>query len=205
MTKTFVHDQNIYSKLNALISVAESKGATKIAIVDAKKIVVEDALAEYCRKPGCKNYGLSMSCPPHVSGPLGFRKNLEIYDNALFFRIDVPLDILYSSEKRKIFRLLHEIAASIEHSAHKMGFVRAKAFAGGSCKDIFCHEHLKCRVLSEKGQCRYPDHARPSMSGFGINVTALAKTVGWTMDWGKPDASSDAAKLGNIYGLVLIC
>lgn len=52
-------------------------GATEAAIVAAKDIVVEDELAERCRQPRCENYGLSRSCPPHVAGPVAFRKELE--------------------------------------------------------------------------------------------------------------------------------
>ena len=173
------------SKSNKLIAVAKQGGATDAVVVDTKQIVVDDALAGFCLEPRCENYGLSKSCPPHVSGPAGFRKLLEEFSQALFFKIDVPLDILYSSDKREIFQLLHEIAASTEHSAHEVGYTRAKAFAGGSCKNIFCGDHLHCRVLSGDGSCRHPDLARPSMSGFGINVTKLVESVGWTMEWGK--------------------
>ncbi len=192
------------SKLNRLISRATHNGATEVVIVDTKQIVVDDVLADFCLKPGCENYGLSGSCPPHVSGPAGFRKILEGFSQALFFKIDVPLDILYSSDRREIFQLLHDIAASTEHAAHEMGFVRAKAFAGGSCKNIFCGEHPHCQVLFGNGNCRHPDHARPSMSGFGINVTKLVETAGWTMEWGKPNTDDMTTKLGNVYGLVLI-
>jgi hypothetical protein len=76
----------------------------------------------------------------------------------------VPSEILYSGENRELFQLLHEIAAGIENSAVKMGFSDAQAYAGGSCKRIFCHDHPECRVISEKGSCRNPDYARPSMS-----------------------------------------
>ncbi len=219
-------------KINKLVQGAHLSGASEVVIVSAKDILAEDHLADYCRKPRCENYGLSKSCPPHVPGPLAFRKQLEAFDQGLFFKIDVPSELLFSSERREFFQLLHEIAANIEQSAIKMGFTRAQAYAGGSCKNIFCFDFLDCPGLLDPGNCRNPQRARPSMSGFGINVAKLVKTAGWTGTHG-PDsiggvspggvlpggvspgsAGSDAAPgeaenlipapISPIYGLVLI-
>jgi predicted metal-binding protein len=196
---------NKNNTLKALIQDAQKAGASEARIISTKDIVVDDNLADMCRKPRCDNYGLSKSCPPHVSGPSAFKKKLENFNRAIFFKIDVPSDMLYSSERRDFFQLLHEIAADIEISAVEMGFVRAQAYAGGSCKKIFCRDRAECLALSEGGKCRNPQYARPSMSGFGINVAALFKTVGWKMNWTRHDANSAATRMANVSGLVLIC
>ncbi len=192
------------AELTALIQNALRSGATEVAIVSARDIIVEQALADLCREPRCENYGLSKSCPPHVSGPAAFKNRLGQFGQGLFFKIDVPSEILFSSERREFFQLLHEIAAGIEHDAKYMGFPDAKAYAGGSCKTIFCHNHRECLALSEKGICRNPLHARPSMSGFGINVSKLIETAGWTKDSITHGTHSAAIKTAAIYGLVLI-
>jgi predicted metal-binding protein len=192
------------TKLKKLIQHAYRSGATHVAIVSTTDIIVDDNLAKMCREPRCENYGLSKSCPPHVSGPSAFRKQLEKYDQAIFFKIDVPSKILYSSDRRELFQLLHEIAAGIEHMAIKMGFANAQAFAGGSCKEIFCHDHPECLAISEEGKCRNPRYARPSMSGFGINVAKLIETAGWTESEDTHDADSATTKMAYIFGLVLI-
>lgn len=192
------------TKLKKLIQHAYHLGATHVAIVSTTDIVVDDNLAEMCREPRCENYGLSKSCPPHVSGPSAFRKQLEKYDQAIFFKIDVPSKILYSSDRRELFQLLHEIAAGIEHIAIKMGFAKAQAFAGGSCKEIFCYDHPDCLAISAQGKCRNPRYARPSMSGFGINVAKLIETAGWTEGEDTHDADSATTKMANISGLILI-
>jgi predicted metal-binding protein len=192
------------TQLKKLIQHAYRLGATDVAIVPATDIVVDDNLAELCREPGCENYGLSKSCPPYVSWPSAFRKQLEKYDQAIFFKIDVPSVILYSSDRREVFQLLHEVAASIEHIAIKMGFIKAQAFAGGSCKKIFCHDHPECLAISAEGKCRNPRYARPSMSGFGINVAKLIETAGWTGSEDTHDADSATTKMASIFGLILI-
>jgi len=183
---------------------ARRAGATELAVIAAEYIVAEDDLAEKCREPRCENYGLSKSCPPHVAGPAAFRRLLEDYRQAFFFRIDVPPETLYSSESREVFQLLHEVAAGIERSAVQMGFPAAAAFAGGSCKKIFCRDQRECRALSGKGDCRHPEHARPSMSGFGINVAKLFQAAGWTMNTAARDSISNSDNLASVCGLVLI-
>jgi predicted metal-binding protein len=194
------HNEN----LKELIHDALRLGATQAAILSTRNIVIDNDLADKCREPRCENYGLSRSCPPHVSGPSAFRNQLEKYSHAIFFKIDVPSEVLYSSERRELFQLLHEIAAGIERSAVKMGFIGAQAYAGGSCKNIFCHEHLECLALTDKGKCRNPQYARPSMSGFGINVAELFKTAGWRISWAARNADATTTKMANVCGLVLI-
>ena len=193
-----------YKHLQELLQGARLVGATEAAIVAAKDIVVEDELAERCRLPRCENYGLSMSCPPHVGGPAAMRKQLEACEQALFFRIDVPSARLYSSESREIFQLLHEIAAGIERAAVRLGFDQAKAFAGDSCKRIFCFDQPECQALAAPGKCRHPQSARPSMSGFGINVERLLQSVGWDIGIGDRSMSGESEKNTFVCGLVLL-
>jgi len=193
-----------------LVKNAHALGASRAAIVPAGQIVVNDALADLCRQPRCPNYGLSKSCPPHVAGPSELRKQLERRTHALFFTIDVPAEVIdaaslsRSAESRAIFRLLHEIAAGMEKAAIEAGFGDAQAYAGGSCKRIFCDDDDACRALKEAGTCRYPQHARPSMSGFGIDVARLFKTCGWEMRWVSPGHGGPPVPMASICGLVLV-
>lgn len=189
---------------NELFEVAYASGVSDAAIIPAGQIIVDISLADKCREPRCPNYGLSKNCPPNTSGPSGFKKILETFSQALLFKIDVPFDILYSSENREVFQLLQEIAAELERTAVKSGFTNAQAYAGGSCKRIFCYDYDECLALSEKHKCRNFEHARPSMSGFGINVAKLYEAAGWTMTW-RTDNADATTRMGSVCGLVLIC
>jgi len=197
-------DEKDLTELVDLIQLACRLGASNAKAISTADISVEDELAKLCREPQCENYGSSAGCPPNVSGPSGFRELLKSYKQAVVFKIDVPSEILFSNERAEIFGLLHEIAAAIEHSAVQMGYRNSKAYAGGSCKRIFCQDHPKCRVLHEGGECRNPEHARPSMSGFGINVSKLMQVAGWTMNRSTPETASDKSSMGTVCGLVLI-
>jgi predicted metal-binding protein len=198
------HENKKNKKIKELIEGVYKLGANNAAVISTKNIIVDQFLADRCREPKCIYYGLSKSCPPHVAGPSWFKKNLENYDHAVFFRIDIPSEILYSSQNREIFQLLHQVAAGIEKFAVKMGFADAQAYAGGSCKNAFCHEYPECQALSEKGECRHPEYARASMSGFGINVARLFETCGWTRGRGKDSLESTETKMESVCGLVLI-
>lgn len=156
-------------------------GATEAALIDSDEIRIESELASLCSgNPACENFGKAPSCPPHVGGPDAFIKwrNKSLF--TIVIRIDVPSDIMFSEERREVMRLLQETLAVLERAAAEIGFTSSKAFAGGSCKKIWCSDHPDCSVLMETGPCRYPDKARPSMSGFGINVTKLMESAGWT-------------------------
>ena len=135
-------EQDIGPDLAILIKEACLAGATEVMPVAPAEIVVEERLAGYCREPQCPNFGQSPSCPPHVAGPAGFLALRDSSRAALVVRIEVPSAVLFSDERREVMRLLHEITAGIERSAIARGYTGSKAFAGGSCKDLFCHDHL---------------------------------------------------------------
>jgi predicted metal-binding protein len=198
-----VEDETTPAHLEELVGTAISLGASDAKAITADDISIKDSLAHRCIEPRCDNYGLSPSCPPHVSGPSGFRELQETLRHAVVVRIVVPSSVLVSYERKEFGRFLHELVAAIEQEAAGMGYTDSRAFAGGSCKNIFCHEHLECRRLSE-GECRHPQHARPSMSGFGIDVFALMKTCGWPADVNAGTAGADAEAMSWLAGLVMI-
>ena len=190
--------------LNQLVRAACQLGATAASAIAAGDIVIEENLAKLCEEPRCENFGQSPGCPPHVSGPAGFRDLINEFTHAVVFKIDVPTEILLSENRREVFRLLHEISAGLETAAVGLGCVQASAYAGGSCKQIFCHGHAECSVLESNAACRHPLHARPSMSGFGINVTQLMQTAGWTLDRITSETDPEAVPMGSLSGLVLV-
>ena len=192
------------NRLNQIEQLAIKLGASATKFICATEILVEDVLAKLCQEPRCENFGLSASCPPHVTGPSGFRELLKNYDLAMVFKLDVPSEILLSSERRDVFRLLHEIAAGLELEFVQMGYHHSKAYAGGSCKQLFCRDHSDCRVTKDGGRCRNPGNARPSMSGYGINVEKLMQVAGWSMSWVNRGRDTELESMATLCGLVLI-
>lgn len=192
-------------RLEHIIQAALDLGASEAAVVPSSEILVEDDLANLCDgNPRCENYGLAPSCPPHVSGPSGFRSLQEQSRHTIVVRLDVPSAALFSDQRQEIMQLLHEIVSGVERAAVKIGFKETVSFAGGSCKKIFCNEHPDCRKLSAQAQCRHPESARPSMSGFGINVVNLIQTVGWDLDAAKHVDAAAPDSMTWVAGIIVI-
>lgn len=190
------------TRFEELEQLAMSLGATNVATKSTIDIKVDENLVSYCKDPRCPNYGLSPSCPPHVSGPDGFRELLKERSHVLVVRIVVPSSVLFSDERREVMAFLHELVAKVELYAIESGFAKSKAFAGGSCKDLFCFEEVDCNVLSGRGDCRNPDRARHSMSGYGVNVSELIKTCGWKSNIKAKEPGDDPKSW--VAGIVLL-
>lgn len=192
------------SRIVALLERARRLGASEAVLLAAEAVLVKDDLAARCREPRCENYGQSLGCPPHVAGPEVFREWLAGYREVLFFRLEVPSEVLYSSDNLELFQLLHEVAAGIEREARGLGWPKAQAFAGDSCKRLFCAEDRACQALTPGGACRFPALARPSMSGFGIDVAHLMGMAGWERAMGKLAGTGEVSKTASVCGLVLL-
>ena len=200
------HADNTESRIDELVQIALQIGAGIIDVVTipTSDISIEDDLANMCREPVCAFYGLSANCPPYVASPSEFRNMLEIYRYALAIKMDVPTGWLNSDDRLVVMKLLHEIVADIERAAIELGYTNSKAFAAGSCKEIFCNKHSHCRLLTDNGLCRHPKYARSAIEAYGVNVHDLNTTTGWFKDQYSKEATVDKASIGTIYGLVLI-
>lgn len=192
--------------LQELIRKAIELGASDAGIIPAKSLVVEDQFAEMCSTPQyqCPGYGQSPHCPPHAMKPAEFRNILTQYEHVLVFKIDTPTEVLLDDRRFDVAKRIHEIAAEIERLAVEKGFTNSKGFAAGSCKMIFCKDHEQCIIFEKKENCRFPDKARTSTTGLGINFLELSNTVGWQFNKITQDTKPDDVSMGMMAGLVLI-
>lgn len=190
--------------LQTLIQKAFELGASDAKIIPAQAVMVEDRFAEMCASPQCPGFGLAPSCPPYVMKPSEFRDLLTHYEHVLVFKIDVPTEVLLSDARRDVAKRIHKMSSAIERLAKEKGYTNSKGLAAGSCKMIFCNEHEKCIVLDKNEKCLFPDQARPSLSGHGVNFFALSKTLGWQIEKITKDTKPDDVPMGIMAGMVLI-
>ncbi|MFN2358198.1 MAG: DUF2284 domain-containing protein, partial [Desulfotignum sp.] len=142
-------------------------GATDSAVISSGDIRTDYELAALCNgEYTCRNYGLAASCPPHVEGPEQFRKWQEKSLYSITVKIELQTSVMFSDGRKEVMRLLHQVVAGVEKKAIEFGFSQSKAFAGGSCKQLFCQENKTCCVVADNLPCRHIKEARPSMSGF---------------------------------------
>ncbi len=182
-----------------LLNFALHTGATAVALIAPGDVLVEDHLAAFCHEPKCPFWGESISCPPYVSGPSGFKKLLETSTSVLVIRFDMQSCSLLGEERPQVMRILHELVATIELEAKQLGFPDAAGFAGGSCKASFCMDKPDCSAIPKDGKCRYPRQARPSLSGYGVNVGKLLESAGWPGTLFDPED-----EMSWVVGLVLL-
>jgi predicted metal-binding protein len=187
-------------ELKSLVELTIGMGATGVKVLPASAVLAEDHLAALCKETKCPNYDLSPTCPPNVEGPTWMREYLQEIDAAMFIKVELPPDVMYSDARREIGKLLHFIVIQVEQAAIEMGLSKSRAFAGGSCKNLLCHDKANCQVLYGDGQCRNPNAARPSISGYGINVNRLNKAAGWSGS----ENDENKATMSTYCGLVLL-
>jgi len=200
-----MNDYHNKETINSLIEFAAHIGATRVKRLSPECVCVEEKLADFCQDPKCPYWGQSISCPPHVSGPSGLKKMLQSCKHAIVIRIEIQSSSLHGEDRPEVMRLLHEITAEVETEAIRLGFTKSAGFAAGSCKPSFCHDQLHCRVIEEQGECRHPEHARPSMSGYGVNVGKLMESAGWSADLFSTGNDGEDEQLSWVAGLVLLC
>jgi len=188
-----------------LIQEAEKLGATSCAIISSKDIQVKENLAALCNgEYKCPNYGISASCPPYVEGPVKFRQWQAQSEYSITVKIELPISVMFSDERKGVMQLLHHVIATVEQKAIEAGFEKSKGFAGGSCKDLFCDDQETCCVMAENKPCRHIELARPSMSGFGIDATLLMKSSGWGTAKAEKSDLSDKNATSWVAGLVML-
>ncbi len=190
--------------LRELVQKAFELGVSDARIIPARSIVVEERFAEMCASPPCPGYGQGPGCPPHVMKPAAFRELLSRYEHVLVFRIDAPTELLLGEERHGVARQVHEISAAIERLAREKRYAHSRGFAAGSCKMIFCADRESCVVLEKGDECRFPDKARASISGIGVNFEELCKAVGWDFQIITRDTTSDQVPMGMMAGIVLV-
>ncbi|MBU8911452.1 MAG: DUF2284 domain-containing protein [Desulfobacterales bacterium] len=192
-------------QLELLTQEVKRLGANASAIISSKEIQVKDNLAALCNgEYTCPNYGLAASCPPNVEGPVEFRKWQEGSEYSIAVKIELPTSVMFSDERKGVMQLLHQIVAAVEQKAIEIGFRKSKAFAGGSCKELFCDDQEKCCVVAENKPCRHIEFARPSMSGFGIDVIQLMKSSGWSTPKVQNTNLSNEDAISWVAGLIML-
>lgn len=179
-------------------------GATAADVIGAGDIRTDEKLAGLCNGEYiCPNYGLAASCPPWVKGPGQFKTWQAESRYAVTVKIELPASLMFSDERNDVMRLLHTVVTGVEQRAVELGFKKSRAFAGGSCKPLFCDGYKTCCVVENRQPCRHPDKARPSMSGFGIDVVRLMEASGWSAEKAKPDSDNNE-EMSWVAGLILI-
>lgn len=142
---------------NLIEAFAWELGFADIAAIDPKDVVTVPWAREKCRY-GCGKFNKGLQCPPYGMDDLQTRRLLDAYSTAYLVRGTPP------------GRSFHNLLLSLEKKAFLQGYHKAFVFGAGPC--------TVCKDCPEDGSCRYPQLARPSMEGSGIDVYTTALNAG---------------------------
>ncbi len=148
---------NIKTGCEEWINKAVRTGFRKAVLLPVEKIVTGEWVRKKCRY-GCSVYGKNLQCPPNGINSKETRDLLKSYTVSLFLEGSPPGIEFHN-------RLL-----LLEKKAFLAGYHKALVFGAGHCP--------VCNECPDNGICRYPEKARPSMEGSGIDVYSTAKNAG---------------------------
>lgn len=143
--------------LEEWVYLARTEGFRRGVLVPGEKVVTAPWARMKCAW-GCSMYGQNLQCPPRGMESCATREMLDSYTWALLLEGAPPGRDFH----RKLLRM--------ERRAFLAGFHKAFVLGAGPC-------HV-CERCPEDGICRYPDQARPSMEGSGIDVYTTARAAG---------------------------
>ena len=200
---SYDHPMKLTHIADLMVALALKSGASDAKVIDPGSMVVNHEFVTYCSTPMCPNYNTSGNCPPHGHSSREFQLALPWYEKAVAFKFDVPVSVLMTDARIPLSRKLHEIAAELERLAKEKGCLMTMGVATGGCKALFCKGHSDCLVL--KGEpCRHKELAKPSMSGLGVDFSALSDLAGWTVNKVTAMSSTAQGEMGVLAGFVLI-
>lgn len=136
---------------------ARTEGFRRGVLVPVENIVTASWARIKCAC-GCSMYGHNLQCPPRGMDSVATKEMLESYSWAVLLEGAPPGRDFH----RKLLRM--------EKRAFLAGFHKAFVLGAGPCP--------VCEKCPEDGLCRYPEQARPSMEGSGIDVYTTAAGAG---------------------------
>ncbi len=182
-----VDEATVKADLERYCQMALELGASGAVITPAGWVTIDERVRLKCVVPRCIRAGETPCCPPYAPDLDLVRRALSRFSWAILLKGDVGPIEEYApgkgttrGEQRKTL-LYHqksaEVVYQVERQAYKDGYHLAMGFGGGSCKDYLCRGVI-CQFL-DSGRCRFPQRARPTMEGVGVDVHSLINRVGW--------------------------
>ncbi len=144
--------------------------------IDPKSIAI-GYWPRYKCQYGCPAYNKSLCCPPNCPSPDETKKIVSDYTLGLLVHFAGDISITKAIVK-------------IEREIFLENYYKVISFGAGPCR--------LCKDCS-KTECEFPQLARPSMEGCGIDVYATARNNGFSINVLKTKNEEK-----NCYGLLLI-
>ena len=156
---------------------AASNAGVDIYEIGIEKIVPKRSIRLKCAAPLCEYYGTCKVCPPNIPSIDEFEAALKEYSQAFVVLYREKFDDIKKYDENHEAELkLSAAVATLEYVATREGYYQALGLQVGGCK--------LCDTCSPPGErCRHPYKARPSPTGFGLDLTEIAMEAKAPIEW----------------------
>ena len=148
-------------------------GAFKSGVIVTGEIVTDKIFREICLSNSCGMCGKCYMCPPDIGDIDVLMSSIKDYDYALVYQTVSELEDSFDFEgminAKKSF---YPIAQSLRDVFKEKGLSHVLHLGAGGCG--VCE---KCAKRTNE-PCRFPEKAMPSLEGYGVNVSELARAAG---------------------------
>ena len=141
-------------------------------------IEVEERVRLKCMIPPCPNYGRNKFCPPNLPDLDFIRKALSLYRGGVLVVLTIPYseeirpEVKQHKPQNELMRIIGKYEKLACNNINHLAF----GLTVGGCK--LCAD---CPPAGEP--CRLPLEAHPGITGFGIDITTLARKLGIGIQW----------------------
>ena len=158
--------------------VAEVPGIWEYGLVDTKDLVFLEEVREICKGNACRKYGTTWACPPAVGTMAECKAQVMQYQQGLMFTGK------YSLHSPFDWRGMLKGLAEFKKVCSRMG-EKIKDY----CDDQLILDVEGCDLCEQctypSAPCRFPEKMHPSVEGYGMLVSAVAKAAGVKYDNGE--------------------
>ena len=158
----------------AMASYAIACGAYRANVIRTDEIKTDPAFRDMCRSNACGMYGKCYMCPPDLGDIEVLMAEVGAYDYALVYQTVTELEDSYDFEgmmeaQRGLYAVTRKLRS---YFARDLGLSSVLHLGAGGCG--------VCETCAKRtGEpCRAPALATPSLEGYGVNVSELARAAG---------------------------
>ncbi len=144
----------------------------EVVAVDLSTVHITEDVRAACEKNDCGHYGKNYMCPPYLGSLEECGKMIYSYKKGILF------SQVHFFKDRKEYKHYNDIIkgfTKINDKIHRE--IRGAGIDGSVLSSGSCTLCKTCALLEEL-PCRFPDDAKPSLEGCGVDVVQLSKTTG---------------------------
>ena len=148
-------------------------GVSVCAEFEAKSLVPEQRIRDYCLENRCGSYQGNYMCPPYSGSLTEVKARLKKFRRGILLQYTKPVDV--RNDVKGVIQTkvdFHRKILQLEGCLRSEGIKQVWGLIGGSCG--------LCDVCGAKlsEPCPYPDQARTSLEAISIDVLALLDRFG---------------------------